>query len=845
MADKPVTRHEAIDPSGKPATRHEAVPAQAKPVTRHEMTQGPGSAATRHEEVPEALRRFQLPAEITSRYVYEGDLSSAGAQADVVLCRDRSSGEQVAIKIYRPEMTAALESDALASLAEADRAHVVPFRLESNRHQVWEVQEYFPLGSLEDAVRARGGGAQPDGFCREVLREVALSLDHIHSRNIVHRDLKPQNILIRSLSPLDTVLADFGLARLGAMSRAVRSVAGTAHYTSPEGAVGRGNKANDWWGLGIIVHELLTGRHMFSGPDGHYLSDNEVRAAFFDHSWSYADVTSHRWRLLLDGLFAPGEHRWSWPQVDAWLRGESPIAVPWTASATPQSSRRSRAYHFAAGEHHTPQELASAIRDNFMLARDHISGVKASDLISWLHSTSVGTAADDLLVAARAGTASPGRAVVELQFLLDPDTPPVYQGRVLSSEALSEAAKEALSGDTTAADWIKNLRDSAVLTVMGRYSDNPTMSHADELLNEWWRELEEILWRPAWREAAIQPFVEAARPRLEGVLLGAALNTQTHGDLSARASKALAEMPGGDSNAPGVNAVTSLRATTSSSTAATDALAMFVVPAWSAQENLRRAAAKRAADEQERQRREHAQAAAQAQARARAATKARERAAANQEKYRWLLGAGLAAALIAVLAALLNGGEPGGEPVVAEPLVSTAEASVDPVAGASAPKYCQAFPELSEYTRGSDTVSYSVLSAQGGNDIVLAISSGLRMVKAMDREKNVEAYPLMADPFGFVDLAVIDDLVIVSDSDDVIAYNGASGAVKWKQVRQSDYDLSVQDSKLYLADNYGDAIGVSLDTGEPISTEDREYDDNAFPRPPHMDMYWQGDIECS
>ncbi|MGN6301738.1 MAG: serine/threonine-protein kinase, partial [Angustibacter sp.] len=576
---------------------------------------------TQHEgAAPAVLRRFQLPTAITDRYDYERDLSSAGAQADVVLCRDRATGEQVAIKIYRPEMTAALERDALASLAGADRAHVVPFRLDSDDHQVWEVQEYFPLGSLEDLVLARGGGAQSEEFCREVLAEVGQSLDHIHSRDIVHRDLKPQNVLIRSTDPLDTVLADFGLARVAAMSRAVRSLAGTAHYTSPEGAVGRGNKANDWWGLGIIVHELLTGRHMFAGPDGQYLSDNEVRAAFFDRSWSYSEVTDERWRLLLDGLLGPGEHRWSWRQVAAWLEGGSPTTVPWPAAASTSNRPTSRpgadrAYHFAGGAHRSPEELAAAFRAHFVLATDLIAGVKVSDLMAWLHGTAVGTSADDLLSAVRAGAATPDRAAVELQLLLDPDATPVYRDRELSAPALQEVIAAARNGDRAAADWITALRTAAVLTVLGRYTDEPRMSHADELLSAWWPTAETLLSRSELLQGPWAPLTPAARPQVEGTLLLAALDDSHQEALLERARSAVEELPADIERAPGRGGVDLLRDGVRTGDLATAAVAAPLLPAWAAQERERVAAARRADEERERQReeREKAEAAALAE----------------------------------------------------------------------------------------------------------------------------------------------------------------------------------------------------------------------------------------
>ena len=105
----------------------------------------------------------------------------------------------------------------------------------------------------------------PPTLVRAVVKELADAIDHIHSIEIVHRDIKPQNVLVRPEQPLDLVLADFGVAQAFVMS-ALGQVAGTFAYLAPEGTHGRLSRTGDWWALGVITHELLTGRHLFADP---------------------------------------------------------------------------------------------------------------------------------------------------------------------------------------------------------------------------------------------------------------------------------------------------------------------------------------------------------------------------------------------------------------------------------------------------------------------------------------------------------------------------------------------------------------------------------------------------
>ncbi len=134
------------------------------------------------------------------------------------------------------------------------------------------VMELVEGGSLAAAL----GRPLPPRLAASLARQLAEAVQHAHELGVIHRDLKPANVLLsfpagRRLSSARLKITDFGLARLTQAERETRTgdFLGTVAYASPEqasGDVSRIGPATDVFALGVILHEMLTGRTPFQGP---------------------------------------------------------------------------------------------------------------------------------------------------------------------------------------------------------------------------------------------------------------------------------------------------------------------------------------------------------------------------------------------------------------------------------------------------------------------------------------------------------------------------------------------------------------------------------------------------
>ncbi|MGP1272677.1 MAG: protein kinase domain-containing protein [Phycisphaerales bacterium] len=201
-------------------------------------------------------------------------LLGAGGMGEVYLARRRGKDfdQRVALKLLRGIPTAELlrrfaqERRVLASLTHPHIAPLIDGG--ATEHGV----PYFVMPYID--------GAPLDTYCRahklgphavmQLLLPVLDAVEHAHQRLVVHRDLKPANVLVDT-DGHPTVL-DFGIAKVLSEQTIDATRTGrqllTPMYASPEQIRGEAiGTAADIFSLGVMLYELVTGRHPWAAPE--------------------------------------------------------------------------------------------------------------------------------------------------------------------------------------------------------------------------------------------------------------------------------------------------------------------------------------------------------------------------------------------------------------------------------------------------------------------------------------------------------------------------------------------------------------------------------------------------
>ncbi|XP_055389023.1 LOW QUALITY PROTEIN: calcium-dependent protein kinase 4-like [Condylostylus longicornis] len=202
-----------------------------------------------------------------------------GSYGEVVLCRDKVTGQECAVKVIsKASMKKGSSTSSLLReielLKELDHPNIMKL------NEFFEDSGYYYLvGEVLIPVGGGGGGGGGELFDKiakqkrldiydaaRTIKQVLSGINYMHHNSIVHRDLKPENLLLEN-SNTDALIKiiDFGLSTHFASATKMKDKIGTAYYIAPEVLAGSYTEKCDIWSSGVILYILITGRPPFGG----------------------------------------------------------------------------------------------------------------------------------------------------------------------------------------------------------------------------------------------------------------------------------------------------------------------------------------------------------------------------------------------------------------------------------------------------------------------------------------------------------------------------------------------------------------------------------------------------
>lgn len=212
-----------------------------------------------------------------------------GSYGKVILVREKATGKLFAQKQLKKASLIINDTNEIHSknyqrtlnektiLEKVNHPNIVKLYYAFQDHnKVYLILEYLDGGELFHHLDQQKFMSEKDAAY--YIAQIVLALRYLHlDMKVIYRDLKPENCMLNSEGNL--VLTDFGLSKVSSDDGAKHSMIGTAQYMAPEIIKGEDyDYSVDWWSLGCVAFDMLTGAPPFTGHTNERIMDKIVHS---------------------------------------------------------------------------------------------------------------------------------------------------------------------------------------------------------------------------------------------------------------------------------------------------------------------------------------------------------------------------------------------------------------------------------------------------------------------------------------------------------------------------------------------------------------------------------------
>lgn len=389
---------------------------------------------------PQPLRKFQ-------GYTIIKAFPAKGAEADIYLVRHGET--DLVLKLYRlgiiPGVDVLKKARQFSSMFPDHVVSIKDYGLDRRSGRWYEIQEYARYGSLREYLRHKPGTS----LLLNIIVEISEALRALHNNDIMHRDLKPSNILVRETDPVVLVFTDFGVSSLidAEHSKKFTAVKGTPLYWAPEAFTGVVGPKADWWSFGMIVLELLLGRHPFSN-----LATNVIMYTLATNGVEIPRDIPPEYVPLLRGLLTRNpQRRWEYQQVRAWLDGRGNIPEYYD---TQQGDKQGYQVPFSTGERefYSLSELLEGFIESETAWQDGITCMQRRYVSKWLSKNDQFGLALRIEKMFERSDIDPDLALMTVIYTFNKTLPFAFCGKLITPQNLYLYAARIIQGTETSAE---------------------------------------------------------------------------------------------------------------------------------------------------------------------------------------------------------------------------------------------------------------------------------------------------------------------------------------------------------------------------------------------------------